>query len=229
MNKLKSFLLGVLLLASVFAMVFLTALIYRASERSTIKSYIFQMDNAASQRVGTLQDLEKISANELLTKLLHKYVSEYLKVIPGDANVTARPILQNLSSSAAFNTWKNGEAKTITKMSENKMFRTVEFPAASIEALNKPAGYDYYDETTVQPIYYAVHYETTTWTQPNMMSMDNAPVHEHGVLYLEAKFIPGIRETIDGKKFNIKDYLQSGKNPVGLFMFQVTNIDNKGI
>ena len=227
MNRLKHFILCVLLLAMIFAVVCLSALVYRANERMSVKSYIFQMDNAATKRVGTLQDISEIPANELLTKLVHKYASEYFKVIPSDTNITDRPILENLSSSEAFNTWKNTEAKTITKMSDGKMFRIVRFPSASIEPLNKPAGYDYYDSDNVKPIYYAVYYETLTWAESNMMN--NTPVPEHGVLNIEVKFQPGIRETIGGRKFNIKKYLESGKNPVGLFMFQVTNIGNKGI
>ena len=50
------------------------------------------------------------------------------------------------------------------------------------------------------------------------------PETDQGYLYIEALFKPGIDKDIDVKK-----YLEDGKNPVGLFMFKVTNIGSKGI
>ena len=231
MNKLKSFFMGLLLLVIVFIAVFLSALIYRANERSSVKSYIFQMNNSARNRVGTLQDIHNISAEELLTKLIHKYVSEYFKVIPGEKDVTDRQLLRKMSTTDAIKIWEETTAKEITKQSEQKMFRLVEFPAVSIEPLNKPAGYDYNTAVVPKPIYYSVHYETITWAETN--TMNTKPVHNYGVLNIEAMFEPGIKqdegEGANKKTFDVKKYLESGKDPSGLFMFKVTNIGNKGI
>lgn len=222
MRKITSFFLGFFLLIITFAVVFLTALTYRANERVSIKSYIFQTNNSAGLRVGALQDINEISAIDLRNKLIKKYVSEYFKVIPGDQNVINRPILQNLSNGIAYNQWINGEAKNIEQMSANKMFRTVRVMDDGIKTIDKPADYDYYNTEIALPVFYEIHYFTETWKDSNIMMIE--PKTEQGYLYIEARFKPGIDETKDIKKF-----LEEGKNPVGLFMFEVTNIGSKGL
>lgn len=223
MRKIVSFFIGLLLLAITFATVVLVALIYRSNNQLSVKSYIFQMGNyAATQRVGPLQKLEDMSAIELRNKLIKKYVSEYFLVIPGEQNVNERSVLERLSDTYAYKQWQSGEAKTIADMAAKKMFRRVYVSDADIAAMDMPDGYDYYDADSAEPILYSVHYRTETWPESNAMWIE--PVYETGDIYLEIKFTPGIRETVNGKKFNIKKYLESGNNPVGLFMFKVISI-----
>jgi hypothetical protein len=222
MRKLTSFLIGLCLLAITFAVVFFTALTYRASESVSIKSYIFQTNNSAGLRVGALQDINDISAIDLRNKLIKKYVSEYFRVVPGDSSTINRPILKNLSSAYAYNQWLNGEAKDIEKMALNKMFRTVRVMDDGIKTIDKPADYDYYSDEIAQPIFYEIHYFTETWKDSNIMMIEPEP--GQGYLYIQARFKPGIDETKD-----IKKYLENGENPVGLFMFEVVNIGSKGL
>jgi hypothetical protein len=203
-----------------FAAVFIVSLIYSANNRSSIKSYIFQINNASTQRIGALQDINDISAVDLRNKLIKKYVSEYFKVIPGERDVQNRPILRSLSTQAAYNQWQNGEAETIAKMSEKNMFRRVRITDADIATMNMPSGHNYKDAVQAEQIFYSIHYYTETWTESNNMATE--PIYESGVLYIEARFKPGIDENL-----NVKSYLESGRDPVGLFMFQVTNIGDK--
>ena len=220
MNKIKSFFVGCMLLIIGFAMIILVALVYRANEQMSIKSYIFQMNNSANQRVGELQDLNDISANDLRNKLIKKYVSEYFKVIPGDTDVMKRPIIERLSSSNVFNKWKETEAQTITELSDEKIFRIVRVQDDGIATITQQQS-----ESDEQNAYYAVRYHMYTWSEPNKMGLK--PKYEQGTIYMEIRFEPGIRETIHGKKLNLKEYLEAGRKPVGLFMFKVINIGNK--
>ncbi len=213
--------MGLILLIITFIIVVLVALIYRANERSTIKSYIFQTNGFANQRVGELQDINEISPEDLRNKLIKKYVSEYFKVVPGEQNVEKRYVLYNLSTNSSYRQWVNGEAKTIAEMSAKNMFRMVHIPDDGITTLNRPADYNYSDGT-YKTVYYAVRYYTQTWTEPNKMGSE--PELDQGTLYIEAKFNTGIREDID-----IQKELEKGTDPVTLFDFWVTNIGNKEI
>ena len=222
MNKIKSFFLGILLLAMTIASVGVVTLVYRANEQVSVKSYIFQMGNFANERVGLLQNINDISVIGLRNSLIKKYVSEYFKVIPGDADVTNRPALRELSNSMAYNQWLSGEAQIIDEMSKKKMFRMVWVSDEGIVPMNLPDDHDYAQSVMAEEIYYAVHYETTTWAESNFMAVE--PQNQHGVLYIEARFKPGINKSQDVKK-----YLESGKDPAGLFMFEVIHIGSKGI
>jgi hypothetical protein len=222
MRKLVPFLKGLCLLAITFAVVVFTALTYRASERISIKSYIFQTNNSAGLRVGALQDINDISAIDLRNKLIKKYVSEYFRVVPGDSSTLDRPILRSLSYDYAYNQWLNGEAKNIEKMAINKQFRTVRVMDDGIKAIDKPADYDYYGSEMAKPIFYEIHYFTETWKDSNIMMIE--PETDQGYLYIEAYFKPGIDKDKD-----VKEYLESGENPAGLFMFKVVNIGSKGL
>lgn len=227
MMKIKSFLAGILFLITVFIMVVLTALIYRANERSKIKTYLFQMGNNVNERVGDLQNINNISQNDLRNKLIKTYISEYFKVIPGDQYVTTRPVLSSLSDSSVFEQWKSGTAQQILEMSNKKMFRMAK--VTSIEVLNNSKdNIDYANQTTAEHIYYVVNYDTYTWAQSN--DMNTEPMVNSGVIVMEARFKPGLQSKDRyGKKINVKKYLESGKSPIGLFMFEVTKIGSKGI
>ena len=219
MKQWKSFLMGFGLLAIVFAMILVTALLYRANERMSVKSYIFQMNNFANQRVGNLQDINDISANDLRNRLIKKYVSEYFKVIPGEQDVTNRPILEKLGP-VAFNQWKRGEAKTIADMSAKKMFRMVSVQDDGIATITKMKNENYDTDELAERVYYAVRYYMYTWPTSNVMEVQ--PTYEQGTLYIEAKFKPGIKPNI-----NVRKKLESGSDPSELFMFEVTNVGNK--
>lgn len=220
MNKIKSFLFGILLLTMSFGIVVLTALIYRANERSSIKSYIFQVNDIAADRIGALQDIDKISAIDLRNKLIYKYVSEYFKVIPGETNANKHSILRQLSSTHAYNQWLKGEGTNIEKMAAKKMFRIVYVPNDGIVSINKPDNYDYYSTKNAPEIYYMVRYETLTWSESNLMKID--PKIDHGVVYLRARFKPGIDPTK-----NVRSDLEKDNDPIGLFMFEVVSVDDK--
>ena len=219
MNKIKSFFVGIILLIITFIIIVLGALLYRANERASIKSYIFQTNNFANQRVGELQNINDISPEDLRNKLIRKYVTEYFKVIPGDTEVENRSVLRALSSGSAFKQWQKSEAKTIAQMSAQNMFRIVHVYDDGIATLNRPTDYNYNDDI-VKPLYYSVRYYTETWTASNKMA--SAPIKEQGTIYIEAAFQTGLNENI-----NIQKYLQAGENPVRLFKFKVTNIGNK--
>ena len=137
----------------------------------------------------------------------------------GETDIENRSVLKGLSASTAYKQWQNGEAKIISKMSQKNMLRIVHVYDDGIATLNRPADYNYNDEIS-QKIYYSVRYYTETWNAPNKMAIE--PVSEQGIIYIEARFRPGIKESIDVQK-----YLQEGKNPVELFMFEVTNIGSK--
>ncbi|MFQ6696086.1 MAG: hypothetical protein ACLRFF_03300 [Alphaproteobacteria bacterium] len=221
MNKLKAFFVGIFLLIAVVVMIVLAALIYRAGERSSVKSYIFQTANNANQRVGTLQSLDDISAVDLRNKLIKKYVAEYFKVIPGDTDILNRKTLWVMSGPNAFEYWKKTEAKAITEMSASKMFRVARVHDDGIATYNKPENENENSDST-NTIYYKVRYHMLTWAESNVLEIE--PTYEQGTLYLEIEFEPGLRKTIDGHSYNIREYLKSGKNPAGLFKFRVINI-----
>lgn len=228
MMKIKSFFMGILLLIIVFIMVIFGVLIYRANERSNIKTYIFQMGNNVNQRVGALQDIDTISPDDLRNKLIKKYISEYFRVMPGDANVTSRPTMIEMSSANAFSEWTNGEAKLITDMSAKKMFRMARVPDGGIAPLHTPDDINTKTSDTPKSVYYVVHYETYTWPESN--NMNTEPIYDQGIIHIEVLFEPGLREHNKyGEKINIRDYLKSNQNPVNLFRFRVTNIGSKGV
>lgn len=221
MNRLKTFFVGIFLLFAVLAMIILAALVYRASEHASVKSYIFQTANNANQRVGTLQNLDDISATELRNKLIKKYVSEYFKVIPDDTNITDRQTLRTMSNDSAFEHWKTNEAKNITEMSAKKMFRIARVHDDGIATYNRPEN-EKQNPDEIKNVYYKVRYYTSTWTESNVLEIE--PIYDQGTLYLEIQFESGLRDPIRNQRYDIRQYLESGKNPAGLFKFRVINI-----
>ncbi len=204
MNKIKSFLVGIFLLAITLAAVFVVVLTYRANEQSVVKTYIFQTGNRPNMRVGPLQNLNDLKPDGLRNKLIQKYVAEYFKVIPGTVTKEQTQIIKDLSSNDVYQNWLNTEAKNIDAMAKDKMFRNVWVDISRIQPIN--------DSWWV-----AVPYFTRTWTQSNKMNAE--VIDDAGIINLRVRFLPGIRP-----KINVRKYLEKGGDPAGLFMFEVTDI-----
>ena len=206
MNKIKSFFIGTLLLASTFTTVFIAVLTYRAHEQSHIKTYIFQTAQRPNGRVGPLQSLDDLKIDGLRNKLIQKYVSEYFKVIPGNDNPEQKRIVADLSKKRVYDQWLNGEAKNIEQMSKNKMFRNVWVDTSQIQQIQNSSS-----------DWFAVPYFTQTWTESNNMSAD--VVRQAGVINLRITFFLNFRP-----ETNVKKHLEQGGDPAGLFMFRVDEI-----
>lgn len=204
MNKLKSFFIGILLLAITMSTVFIAVLTYRANEQTSVETYIFQMGARPNKRVGPLQSLADLKTDGLRNKMIQKYVSEYFKVIPGDVTVEQKTIMANLSNSRVYSNWLNGEAKNIETMAQDKMFRNVWVDVSQIQSI-KDSGW------------WAVPYFTRTWTESNKMNADI--IYNAGIINLKIRFLPGIRP-----EENVRKYLENGGDPAGLFMFEVIDV-----
>lgn len=222
MKKIVYFLGSFLLIIFTFCAIVLTGLLYRATEKTDIKTYIFQNDDLSENRIGELQSIKKMGAIELRNRLINRYIAEYFSVYPYQENVANRPILKSMSESDVFDKWKNDEAKNISEMSQNGVLRLVSVYANSIEALNEPKNYNYYDDLPVI-IRYNIRYETRTWLEPNNIELK--PLVEYGTFCIDLKYKPEILEKVNDKRINIKKELQKGRNPATLFKFTVTGTE----
>lgn len=205
MNKLKSFFISILLLAIIFAAVFLVALVYRANSQTSVRTYIFQMDDSPKYRVGPLQNAATMEPEWLRNKMIEKYIVEYFKVIPGGKNSRQDATIAKLSTEDVYSEWQNGEAQMIQDMSTNKMFRRVWVDSVNI----KP---------TDDPNWFEVPYATRTWYESNNMSAKY--IENFGTVLLHVISGPEVfRQNI-----NIKKSLERGDNPAMLFKFTVDGI-----
>ncbi len=205
MNKMKAFLLGLILLTVTLFSVFVVTLIYRANTQINVETYIFQLDNIADNRLGDLENLQDMKDNVLLNKLIQKYVSEYFKVIPGNG---VRPEQENtvakMSHPDVLKQWQNGEAVNIAEMAKNKMFRSVWVNPAEIQQINN------------QNVF-IVPYLTRTWTESNNMSTNI--VQSVGRIILRVQFQKKFRQNI-----NLRKDLEHGRDPATLFWFRVIEV-----
>ena len=199
MNKLKSFFMGIILLAITFAMVFMTVLIYRASNQASVKTYIFQMDNSPKYRVGPLEDMKR--PNVLRNKLIQKYVAEYFKVMPIENNIVQQQSVYALSDKDVYKQWSDGVAKQIQDMAKHKILRTVYVDVNQIRQTDEPG-------------WFVVPYTTRTWMESNNMAVSGKS--DGGVVILKIRFEPGFKPNI-----NVKKSLEKGDNPAILFKFKV--------
>ena len=204
METIKRFLIGIILLAAILVSLVVVVLTYNANEQSSVRSYIFQMDNRASMRIGPLQNLKTMQPEELRNKLIQKYVAEYFKVIPGTIRPEQNQTIRDLSTKNVYKKWQDGEAKSIDVMSKDKMFRNV-----------------WVDKDAVQQIrntqWFAVPYTTRTWTESNKMNAQ--VIDEAGIINLKIEFDVGLRP-----KINVRKTLEKGDNPAGLFKFRVIDV-----
>lgn len=214
MRLLIRFLMGFLLLLVMFASLFLAGAIYDTNEQSVIEAYFFQPDNNPNRRPGVPATASDIGEENMLFKLVDRYITEYFYVTPDMVEMNKRmdgkTVLGpgRLSSQEVFTDWKEKVAPEIQQMAEDKMLRLVRVISVDLE--------------TSDGNYWRVEYETITWPVPNDLSV--VPEIENGIVYLNIDYEPGLRKSVTLGGQAIEKYLESGGDPAGAFKFLVTDV-----
>lgn len=212
MNKIVTFLIGVMMLVVIFIAMFFTGAIFDAANRQSVETYFFQGNNFSYQRPGMPMSPKQMGDSQLFDLLVQKYVTEYLYVLPDVADIDRRESVSgpvNTMSSALSNTfdkWKENIAPEIRKMAESGVLRTV--------SVGAPLKYG---------DFYQVEFELTTWQYPN--DMDEIPTVTGGVMQFKvAETLSSITE-INEERLNIlHERINKGRDPVGVFNFRVSDV-----
>lgn len=213
MKKLVNFLLFILLLLTMFGMVFVASAIYDTTPKITVDTFFFQPQRDYESRISEPTRITDFTPTELRDILLQKYLTEYFYVIPDEQNVNIRQsgqtALRFMSSSRVFSRWLENIAPEIAKMADEGMLRTVKL----ISAQETPT------DTNGKP-YWRVEYELTTWAQPN--DFLTAPTTTRGILFMQISFTPQLMKTVRGR--SVYDYLETGNDPAAVFSFGIMDI-----
>lgn len=207
MIRLLKFLIGLLILVLIFAMLYLSGVLYDTGKKLSIEPYFFQTSLLSNHRVDSPKPLAEISEKTLRDWLIKKYVSEYFSVIPNVTEMTKRSqrnsIIYYMSNNTVFEKWKNNQAMANIQLAESGVLRTV----------------DVWNEISKWGEFWRVDYELTTWARPNN---EQSPVKEHGTLFLKFDFTPGdIKKPIE----TTKKYLDNGNDPAPIFLFKVIEVE----
>ena len=216
MKKLITFLGGLVLIALIIAMLFLTSAIYDSAKTSSISTYFFQRNLRSVERTGAPETPSQIGETAMREMLIKKYVNEYFYAIPDVEDIAKRTMrsstLASMSTTEVFKNWAATTAEEIQKLAEEKKMRMVEIDGE----IFKPADSDYW----------VVPYALYTWDTPN--DMNAVPTITHGTLLMDVFYAPGTRETIDVGHFLKHSYnrFESGYDPAIIFRFGVMNVEN---
>lgn len=222
MKKLITFFSGLVLIALMIAMLFVTSAIYDSAKKTSVDPYFFQTNLQSSMRTGAPETPAQIGETAMREMLIQKYVNEYFYAIPDIENIANRmgksSPLARMSAPSVFNTWLDTTAEEIQNMAEKKQMRTVYIDGE----IFKPSDSDFW----------IVPYILYTWESAN--DMNTAPVITHGILRMNIAYESGIREIMDNDTFDVGKYLKRGYNrfesgiePAVIFRFRVMQLENR--
>jgi hypothetical protein len=210
MHKLIMFFAGLILLMLTFAALYFSGALFDAGSKRQIKSFVFQPNDLSVGRIGRPIPVDELSEKFILERLIKKFVFEYFYATPDVENIAQRTrgnsILSAISAPDVFQEWKNTEAKEIEKLAGEKMLRMVRVA----------------DEILLKGDYLEVYYELITWDEPNNMNL--GPKVENAIIYIKISFGQGVRDRINGRKFDVQKYLNGGGDPAAIFKFTVDGV-----
>lgn len=213
MNKLVTFLVGIMMLVVVFIAMFFTGAIFDAANRQSVETYFFQVNNFSYQRPGMPLSPKQLGDSQLFNLLVKKYVTEYLYVLPDVADIEKREsnagALNTMSTSQTFKIWQEHIAPEIKEMANSGVLRTV--------SVDTPLKYG---------DFYQVEFTLTTWTHPN--DMDEIPSTTVGIMQFKVKTpntMTEYRPEINQENLNrMHVAIDKGYDPVGVFKFKVSDV-----
>lgn len=220
MRTIFGFLIGIVLIAIMGVVLFLSGAIFDATGSIRITPYVMQPNNRTDQRIGAPLAADALGDKFVRERLIRKFVYEYFYVLPDVENIAQRTlgnsVMAAMATPAVFENWKNTVAANIEQMAAKKMMRTV---VVADEILKQPNS-DYWE----------VYYELNTWDKPNDMTL--VPIVETGIMYLKTHSWELTPEQILGqvpprdkiRSGDINTYLKRGGDPAAIFNFVVEEI-----
>ncbi len=215
MKKLVTILTAGVLMVLGCAVLFTSGAIYDSAQKLTVEPYFFQPDNLSSRRIGVPASPADLGATAMRDRLIRRYVTEYFYAVPVKENVTRRSAkdgtLAALSTAEVFNQWTERALPQIQDLTDDGKLRLVKFSTDPRDSgIIKREGSDYWE----------VQYELHTWDTPNNLA--TSPQITRGSVLLKVFEESGIRDSI--MESGVHEYLDSGKDPVTLFKFRVTEV-----
>ena len=212
MKKLIGFIIGLVIMFTMFAIIYVVSAIYDTGNKLTVEPYFFRTGMNALIQTDMPRSLAEIGERRMRDWLIQKYVTEYFYVVPDAENVARRTrgndaIIRHMSSADVARNWERGEFQTIRDMASDGMMRNVRV----FNEIFKPVNSDYWH----------VDYELKTWYKPN--DMNATPATTRGTMYIkiqESGKVGQLYENID----LVKKALMKGVDPALVFMFHVTGV-----
>jgi hypothetical protein len=216
------FFAGLALLLATFAALYFSGMLFDAGGKRRLGAFVFQPNDLSVDRVGRPIPADQLSEKFIREKLIGKFVIEYFYAAPDIENIARRTradsVLAAMSAPDVFNDWLGGQAEEIERLAENKSMRSV-----SVGEIVRRPGSDYWE----------VFYELKTWESPNDMNLK--PAVRRGVMLLRMlgkesednegkESIREIRDTINGRDFDVRKHLDNGGDPSIIFKFKISEV-----
>jgi hypothetical protein len=210
MRKLIGFFAGLTIIALVLAAVFAAIRLYDYADASNINSVLLQPADLWQNRMDAPIPLEKISDEYVRDRLMAKFVSEYMRVIPSRSEIGERAgprgALRLMSAPDVFSKWERDARPDLEKMAAERKRRIV-----SVGRISK------------QGDYFVVPFLTKTWNNPNRL--DDTPVVSSGrEMYMKIRFNKKVRKMMGGSEFDAGRWMSKGLPPTAIFEFIVDEV-----
>lgn len=213
MKTFISFLIGIILFATLAIIALTGSKSFDASRDFSISSVIFQPADLSRDRIEKPIALDALSDEFVRDNLIKKFVYEYFYVIPDTDDIDRRressSVLYRMSEPSVFNEWDDTIAEDIDKMASQNMLRRV-----VVNNIDLPPSSEYYQ----------ISYDLLTWDVAN--DITRAPkIEKDKKMSIRLEFEKGQRQyQTNGARFDIKKYLSDGGDPATIFRFRVQEV-----
>ncbi|MCL1902583.1 MAG: hypothetical protein FWG18_03080 [Alphaproteobacteria bacterium] len=219
MKRLVSFLAIIILIAFTIAMVYFGAVIFDISRQmspkhNSIEAYFLQSADLSSERVGRprpLEDLAKTSPEFIRDRLIRRFVTEYLYVIPDMDNIstrTASGAIKRMATQSVFIEWRDNVASELARMAGNGVYRRVVVHPDIISAGD----------------FLVVRYDLITYNNPNDLTA-RPEITKNNEMRIRIYFKNEIcTEECERTESDIRRFLERGGDPSTIFTFVVGEV-----
>lgn len=195
---------------AVLAVMFVVSIrIYDLATAGKINPVLFQPAALWQNRIDAPVPLENMADEYIKNRLLIKFVTEYLQVIPSEAEINARSanksVLALQSSPDVMDKWRRDVLPNLREMAGKRQMRRIIIDDRKI---SKPGDF------------YVVPFTTATWTSSS--SLDVIPeIINGGEMHLKIHFNKKVRDMFNGQEFDAGKYMDAGFPPAAIFEFVV--------
>ena len=209
MRSLLYFFAGITIAALTAGLVAVSIRIYDYAGANRIDAAIFRPAELYQNRIAVPIPLEKYGDDYIRNRLIAKFATEYLQVLPIEDELGMRAgmsgALRLMASPNVLSRWKAEILPELNDMASKRKMRRID---VSIWKITKPGDY------------FVVPFTATTWNEPN--DLNAVPTRDASrEMHIKVMFNKKVRETLHGVEFDAGRYLDRGNPPAVIFEFMV--------